>query len=275
MSSELLRVVEGHPGGQMRCGEAGAPPGSMQGGRVLDPAAVGQALRQLVARSEITTSRALIAAGDAVASYRVISFPLSATEADVDAAVRIQLDLGSNKMAHRHFEVPAAAASERAVFAAVWDRPQVKAIAEAIRLAGLEPAVVDLKSLCVARALTRDSCLFVDLTSAPAEVLLIDQYVPRVWHAFSAAMDGDLPRSIFEALQPVLGFSRRAGGAGFGPGSPILVRADPPVTSGVVTRLEELTGRSVLPVEPPPRIDPAVRFVPYLTCLGLMLRRSG
>ena len=259
----------------MRCGEAGAPPGSMQGSRVLDPAAVGQALRQLVARSEITTSRALIAAGDAVASYRVMSFPLSATEADIDAAVRIQLDLGSNKMAHRHFEVPAAASNERAVFAAVWDRPQVTAIAEAIRLAGLEPAVVDLKSLCVARALTRDSCLLVDLTSAPAEVLLIDQHVPRVWHAFNAAMNGDLPRSLLEALQPVLGFSRRSGGAGFGPGSPILVRADPPVASGVATRLEELTGRSVLPVEPPPRVDPAVRFVPYLTCLGLMLRRSG
>jgi hypothetical protein len=275
MSSEMLRVVEGQPGGPMRCGEAAAPPGSMQGSRVLDPAAVGQALRQLVARSEIATSRALIAAGDAVASYRVMTFPHSATAADVDAAVRIQLDLGSNKMAHRHFEVPTAASDERAVFAAVWDRPQVTAIADAIRSAGLEPAAVDLKSLCVARALTRDSCLFVDLTSAPAEVLLIDQYVPRVWHAFNAAMDGDLARSILQALKPVLGFSRRSGGAGFGPGSPIVVRADPPVASGVATRLEELSGRSVLPVEPPPRVDPVVRFVPYLTCLGLMLRRSG
>ena len=42
-----------------------------------------------------------------------------------------------------------------------------------------EPAAVDLKSLCVARALTRDSCIFVDLMSAPAEVVLIDQHVPN------------------------------------------------------------------------------------------------
>jgi hypothetical protein len=275
MTSELLRVVEGMPGGPMRCGEAGAPPGSMQGSRVLDPAAVGQALRQLVARSEIVTSRALIAAGDAVASYRVMSFPQAATEADIEAAVRNQLDLGSNKMAHRHFEVPAAAPDERAVFAAVWDRGQVSAIADAIRSAGLEPAVVDLKSLCVARALTRDSCLFVDLTSAPAEVVLIDQYVPRVWHTFNAAMDADVARSIHAALKPVLGLSRRSGSAGFGPESPIVVRADPPVASGVATRLEEVSGRSVVSVQPPPRVDPDVRFVPYLTCLGLMLRRSG
>ena len=277
MSSETLRVLEGVPGGgPMRCGEAGAPPGSMQGSRVLDSAALGQALRQLVARSDITTSRALIAAGDAVASFRVMSFPRSATDADIDAAVKNQLDLGTNKMAHHHFEVPGAASDERAVFAAVWDRAQVMAIAGAIRLAGLEPAAVDLKSLCVARALTRDSCLFVDLTSSPAEVVLIDQHVPRVWHAFNAEMDGDLARSTFEALRPVLGFSKRSsGGSGFGPASPIVVRADPPLASGVATRLEELTARSVLAVDPPPRVDPAVRYVPFLTCLGLILRRRG
>jgi len=247
----------------------------MQGSRVLDPAAVGQALRQLIARSEITTSRAVVAAGDAVASFRVMSFPRSATDADIDSAVRNQLDLGTNKMAHRHLEVPGAGPDERAVFAAVWDRAQVAAIAESIRLAGLEPAAVDLKSLCVARALTRDSCIFVDLTCAPAEVVLIDQHVPRVWHAFNAEMNRDLARSTFEALRPVLGLSRRPGGAGFGPSSPIVVRADPPVPSGVATRLEELTARSVLAVDPPPRVDPAVRYVPYLTCLGLILRRSG
>src|SRR5207248_1777416 len=202
MSSETLRIVEGLPGGQMRCGEAGAPPGSMQGSRVLDAAAVGQALRQLVARTEITTSRALIAAGDAVASFRVITFPRSATDADIDAAVKSQLDLGTNKMAHRYLEVPVAASDERAVFAAVWDRAQVVAIADAIRLAGLEPAAVDLKSLFV-------------------------------------------------------------------------VRADPALTSGVGTRLEALTARNVLAVDPPPRVDPVVRYVPYLTCLGLILRRSG
>jgi hypothetical protein len=258
----------------MRCGEAGAPPGSMQGSRVLDPAAVGQALRQLVARSEIATSRALIAAGDAVASFRVMSFPLNATDADIEAAVKTQLDLGTNKMARRHIEVPAAP-DERAVFAAVWDRAQVAAIAEAVRLAGLEPAAVDLKSLCVARALTRDSCIFVDLTSAPAEVVLIDRHVPRVWHAFNAGTNGDLAQSTFDALKPVLGFSGRYGRGGFGPGSPIVVRADPPLATGVATKLEELTARSVLAVEPPARVDPVVRFVPYLTCLGLILRRSG
>ncbi|TMD80977.1 MAG: hypothetical protein E6I77_00610 [Chloroflexi bacterium] len=228
MSSETLRVVEGLPGGPMRCGEAGAPPGSMQGSRVLDPAALGQALRQLVARSEIMTSRAVVAAGDAVASFRVMSFPRSATDADIDAAVRNQLDLGTSKMARRHLEVPGAAPEERAVFAAVWDRAQVVAIAESIRLAGL-----------------------------------------------NAETDRDLARSIFDALRPVLGLSRRSGGAGFGPSSPIVVRADPPLVSGVATRLEELTGRGVLAVDPPPRVDPAVRYVPYLTCLGLILRRSG
>src|SRR2546423_15588178 len=101
MPSETLRIVEGLPGGQMRCGEAGAPPGSMQGSRVLDAAAVGQALRQLVARTEIPTSRALIAAGDPVGSFRVITFPGSATGGDIAAHAKCPLDLGAHKLAPR------------------------------------------------------------------------------------------------------------------------------------------------------------------------------
>src|SRR2546430_17011425 len=155
MSSETLRVVEGLPGGPMRCGEAGSPPGSMQGSRVLAPAALGQALRQLVARSEIMTSRAVVAAGDAVASFRVMSFPRSATDADIDAAVRNQLDLGTSKMARRHLEVPGAAPEERAVFAAVWDRAQAGAIAQSIRPAGPAPPAGDLQAPGVGAAAFR------------------------------------------------------------------------------------------------------------------------
>ncbi|TMF73236.1 MAG: hypothetical protein E6I15_11415, partial [Chloroflexi bacterium] len=74
LSGTTLRVLEGTPGGVMRCGEGAPPPGSMDHGRVVDPTLLGQALRQLVARTEISGNRALIAASDAIASFRVLNF---------------------------------------------------------------------------------------------------------------------------------------------------------------------------------------------------------
>src|SRR4029077_1133540 len=152
LSGGTLRVLEGTPGGPMRCGESAAPAGALEGGRVLDAPALGQALRQLLARSDITTTRALIAASDVIASFRLLNFPKGTSDADIDAAVKVQLNLGSDRMAARHIEV-AGNRDDRTIFAAVWDRQQVQTIASAVRSAGLEPAAVDLKSLCVARAI--------------------------------------------------------------------------------------------------------------------------
>jgi hypothetical protein len=260
----------------MRCGEMAAPPGAVEGGRVLNEAALGQALRQLIARSEITTSRALIAASDAIASFRVFTFAATATPPEIDAEVKRQLNLGSDRMALRHLEV-LSGRGERTVFAAVWDRRQVEAIASAARLGGLEPAVVDLKSLCLARAISVDSCLLLDLSADPCEVVLIDERVPRVWHHFKLESGGDIALAIGNALKPVLGTHARSAGAasGFGPQSPILVRSDQALPSLLTSRLEQLTGRPVEGLPQPLRIDADVRYGPYLTCLGLVMRRGA
>jgi hypothetical protein len=258
----------------MRCGEAAAAPGSLEGGRVLDPAAVGQALRQLIARSEITTTRALIAASDAIASFRVMTFPKTASESEIHTAVTALVSLASDRMSVRHLEV-LTGREERTVFATIWDRSQVQAIESAAKVAGLEPAVVDLKSLCIARAVTEDSCVVLDMSVAPCEAILIDNRIPRAWHTFKVESGGDLALSVTNGLKPLLEFQRRIAGTGFGPDSPILIRTDQALPSLLTGRLEQLTSRQVLALPQPPRVDPDIRFGPYLTCLGLVMRRSA
>jgi hypothetical protein len=258
----------------MRCAEAAAPPRALDGGRVLDPVALGQALRRLIARAEITATRAVIAASDAIASFRVLTFPKHATDAEIDIAIKGELNLGSDQMSIRHLEV-LAGRDERTIFAMIWDRGQIQAIVAAARQAGLEPAAVELKSLCVARALTESSCIFLDMSIDPCEVVLIDERVPRIWHVFKVASGGDLALAIANGLKPVLDFQRRSGSAGFGPDSPILVRADQALPSLLVGRVEQLTGHRLSPLPQPPRVDPNVRFGPFFTCLGLVMRRSA
>lgn len=257
----------------MRSGEAAAPPGSMDGGRVVDPPAVGQALRTLVARSDISANRALIAVSDALASFRVLTFANSASDAEIDAHVSTALNLGSDRLASRHIEV-AVSRTERTVFAAVWDRAQVETIARAARAAGLEPIAVDLKSLCLARAVGVETCLLVDMTTEPGEVVLIDQRVPRVRHTFKVGPDGNSTMAVVEAVNAVVGFHLRSASTGLTRVSPILVRSAQPLSSLEVSRLADATGRPVESVGHPARVYKDVRFGPFLTCLGLMMRRN-
>jgi hypothetical protein len=258
----------------MRCGEAAATPGSMEGGRIRDAAALGQALRHLIARTEITTTRALIAASDSIASFRVLTFPKSATDGQISSVVQSQLNLGSDRMSVRHVEV-LPGRRERTVFATVWDRGQVQAIESAVKQAGLEPVAVELKALSVARALTYDSCVFLDISVDPCEAVVIEERVPRVWHAFKLESGGDLAASISNGLKPALGFHKRTSNGGFGPDSPILIRLDQPLSAQLITRIDQLTGHRVELLPQPPRVDPDVRFGPYFTCLGLVMRRGA
>lgn len=274
LSGGTLRVLEGVPGGPMRCGESAAPTGALEGGRVLDAPALGQALRQLLARSEITTTRALIAASDVIASFRVLTFPKGTPDPEIDAAVKMQLNVGSQRMAARHLEVPGGH-DNRTIFAAVWDRNQVQLIASAARHAGLEPAAVDLKSLCVARAIPVASCILLDMTADPCEAVLIEDRVPRTAHSFRLESGGDLALALSNGLKPALAFQRRSGARGFGSESPILVRSDQVLPSLLTSRLEKLTGHPVEALQRPPRVDPDLRFVPYLTCIGLVMRRRA
>jgi hypothetical protein len=272
LSGGTLRVLEGVPGGPMRCGEAAPPPGAFEGGRVLDPAALGKAIRQLLARSEIGSTRALIAASDVIASFRVLTFPKGTPDAEIRDAVKGRLNLGSDGMAMRHIEVPGSS-DERTIFATVWDRSQVQAIAAAAKHAGLEPVAVDLNSLCIARALPVDSCILLDMTADPCEAVLIEDHLPRAAHSFTVTSGDDLALSLANGLKPVLAFQRRSGASGFGPASPILLRADQALPSLLVGRLDQLTGHPVDPLPRPSRVDPDVRFGAYLTCIGLVMRR--
>lgn len=245
----------------------------MEGGRVLDSAALGKALRQLLARSEIGTTRALIAANDVIASCRVLTFPKGTPDIEIDVSVRNQLSLGSDGMAMRHIEV-LTGGDERTIFATVWDRNQVNAIAAAARQAGLEPVAVDLKSLCVARAIPVSSCILLDMSNDPCEAILIDDRIPLAAHSFTVESGADLALALSNGLKPVLAFHRRSGASGFGPDSPILVRSDQVLPTLLTGRLEQLCGHPVDPLPRPPRVDADVRYGPYLTCIGLVMRRQ-
>ena len=72
LTGGLIRVVDGALGGPMRCGSGGTPAGSLVDGKVVDVVGVGSALRQLLARTDIENTQALIAASDSVASFRVL-----------------------------------------------------------------------------------------------------------------------------------------------------------------------------------------------------------
>lgn len=275
LTGSLIRVIDGALGGPIRCGSGGTPAGSLIAGKVLDVDGVGSALRQLLARTEIAQTRALIAASDAVATFRVIRLPPAATDQEVDAAVARELPLDPERMSTRWVDV-SSGRELRLVYAVAWDRALVKAVTDAARHAGLDPIAVDLKSACVARAVAEPSCVVLDMSSDPVEIFLIDGHVPQVWHShkLDAPAGDDIGPMLAGPLRSVLRFYRRSRGTEYRSSAPILISSEQGLSAQATSRLAQLLEHPVAPLPIPRRVPPEIRHATYLTCLGLIMRRS-
>jgi len=269
-------VVSGALGGAMRCGSGGAPIGSLVDGKVLDATGVGSALRQLLARTGIEETHALIAASDSVASFKVLKLPPGSADQDVDAAVARELSLDPERMSTRWVDV-SSGAHQRLVYAVAWDRSLIKSVADAARLAGLETIAVDLKSACMARAVAEAACVVLDMDSTPAEIVLIDGHVPQVWHSFQldVAAGDDVGPALAGPLRTVLRFYERRRDTEFDPTAPILIAGEQVLSARATTTLNRELAHPVMALPFPARVPPEVRHTNYLTCLGLLMRRTA
>jgi hypothetical protein len=275
LSGGLIRVLEGVMGGPMRSGSAGTPTGAIVDGRLQDPSGVGTALKQLLARNAIMETKAFVAVSDAVAAFRVLKFPPGATNTEVDSAVARELSLDPARMATRWVEVRRTP-TMREVYATAWDRALVKNATEAARLAGLDPIVVELKSACVARVVPELACVLLDTSSVPMEVFLIAGGLPQVWHCFhaDASLGNDLAPALAGPLRSVMRFNRRRRDTEFGHDSPVFIAGEQMLPTQVVASLSHMLEHPVLELPIPSRIPPELRYATYLTCLGLIMRRS-
>lgn len=259
----------------MRCGSAALPDKSLVAGKVANPAAVGQTLKQLIARTEIEETRALVAVSDSTASFRVLHLPAGTTDQDVGAAVSRELPLDPERIATRWIDVGGGGAS-RVVYAVAWDRAQIKGITDSLKLAGMDAIVVELKSASLARTVTARSCIVVDLASNPVEIVVVDRHLPQLWHGFELNLPrtDDIVSALEGPLRSVLRFYGRSRDHEFASDSPVLVSSEQVLPAQFLAQLAEVLRLPVQPLAPPPRVSPQVRHSTYLTCLGLIMRRN-
>lgn len=216
----------------------------------------------------------MVAISDALATFRVLMVPATTTDSGVDSVVAREFPLDPERMGTKWVDVHSNA-ERRVIYATAWDRPLIKNVTGVIKAAGLESVTVDLKSACIARAVAEPSCIVVDMSSDPVEIFLIDGHIPRVWHSFelTVPIGEDVAPALAPQLRTVIRFNSRRRDTEFGPRSPILISGEQMPSSQVLTGLSQLLEHPVEPLRAPARV-PDIRYGTYLTCLGLLMRRS-
>ena len=250
------------------------PPGAMVGGVVKDGVAAAAAMRQLLARTEISDQRAFVAVNDALATFRILHLPRNASSEDVEVMVAREMPIDPERLVTRWVDL-AMENESRVVYAAAWDRTNLRTVTDAVRSIGIEPVVVELKSASIARAVVEPAAVVVDLSSEPAEIVLIDRYLPQVWHNATLAHGDDLGSTLSPAIRSVMRFYRRRRDVDFPRSSPVLLSGEQVFTDDQLRQLGQDLGQPVMPLPAPPRVPGHIRHTTYLACLGLIMRRTA
>jgi Type IV pilus assembly protein PilM len=151
--------------------------GSLRGGDPIDTEQLAGELKSALARAGITARKARIAISDDAAVVRVISVPRM-PKRHLGSAIRF--------LSEQETPFPAGRASlawhviergqntTRIYLAAAW-KDVVQRLADAVRAAGLEPEVIEPRSLAVNRAIGRDDAIIIDAGEMVARLTYVSR----------------------------------------------------------------------------------------------------
>lgn len=199
IGSAAIKVVELSPDGTNGNGATRAaastatPAGAIEEGRIKDAAAVGRALRDLVQGAGIRTRRAVTAVNGQVALIREVRMPQLPPD-EMRQAARFEVERYlPYPIAEVTFDTVvvgdardgAAAGGKIDVLVVAARTDVLRQHAAALQAAGLEPAVVEVEPLAVARAVAGRAAAdqvsaCVHLGSAVTMILVIEGEAPRV-----------------------------------------------------------------------------------------------
>jgi hypothetical protein len=118
--------------------------------------------------------------------------------------------------------------------------------------------------------------MILDIQSDTAEVVFFEDHLPRFWHAFDVAeSNGALVHAHATGIQTAVNFYRRQNrDTTIGGETPVIVVGERPLDPEEIEALSEAIDHPVANAERPSPVVADIPVPAFLTCLGLLMRRS-
>lgn len=269
---DQLAVLEAADGAVTAWDTVPLPDGLIRNGDPVEPAVLAQFLGRALAGAGIATRRARMTLPDDAAVSRHITLPLMSGR-DLARAVRFEaerhLPIRIDRACWSWDVIERSRTGIQVYLVAAW-RDVVQHYVEVARGAGLEPEVIEPRSVAVARAVDQDRALLVDATPRHMHLTLLVRGQPVFTDDQDSGRDAAQRREALERLLQRAFRYQTTAGSGSSRMAPVLLAGDLEtadfslaVPGGPVTRV--LNGH--LPAAPS-----EFRAGRYLANLGLAMR---
>jgi type IV pilus assembly protein PilM len=256
-------------------------PGLVKDGFILQPKAVGATISALFKSTKVPKQRVITSLTGLSFTYRILNLPRTKSallEEAIQRSARKEIPLPLEEL-YLSWQAIDGRHDELDFFVLGVPRNLIDAVVQTLAEAEVEPYIVDLKPLALARAANRGDALIVDLEPDCFDVVLVASGIPTVMHTITPRGEGanleDNIRRLTDELSKTVKFYNSSHQENpLSPTTPLLLTGEL-ATDATTSKL--IQAEIEYPVEslvPPLEFPPALPAALYATNMGLALKKA-
>ena len=161
-------------------------PGLVKDGLILDQTAVAAKLKELWQSAKIKDKKVMVAISGINCVYRLLTLPELPGDLLPEAIKREAGALGiSMEETYLSWQLLSAQRGEMRIYLAALPRNSVDALLSTLHQAELKPYLVDIKPLCLARAVSESRVITVDTQPASFDITILAEGIPEIVRSLS------------------------------------------------------------------------------------------
>jgi len=182
-----LRLLVAGDGQVKRWAELPLEPGLVRDGVVVDEAAVADKIKELVAAGEVKAKKVIVGLSGLGCLFRIVTLPelpkailAEAIKREAERALPVPLE-----QLYLSWQVIPGLRGEVKVFLSALSRNAADALIKTLHRAGLEPYLMDLKPLALARVVDKATAILVDVQPTEFDIVIMVDGFPELIRSLS------------------------------------------------------------------------------------------
>lgn len=254
--------------------------GLVRDGLILQPQAVGEAIASLFKSTRIPKEKVIVSLGGLAFTYRLVNMPRmkpALLDEAIRRAAKKEISLPLDEL-YLSWQLLPEQGDEQTYFILGVPRHFVDALAATLKIAGIEPYLMDLPSLALARAAGRSDAIIVNMEPDCFDIVFIAQGIPAVLHSISprsegATLEDNIKRLADELTKTAAFYQSRHPDNTLSPATPLLLTGDLTLVTPARGLLQSETKYPIEPLVPPVDAAPELPAPSYIINIGLALKK--
>lgn len=280
ISATSIRVLSVKGRQVEKWGDTPLAAGLVRDGLILEPKTVAAAIDELFQATGIPRERVITCLSNLSFTYRILSLPRmkpALLEEAIQRGVKKEIPLPLEEL-YLSWQAVGGERDELSFFVLGVPRNLADAAAQTLETAGLEPYLMDLKPLALARAANRGDAIIVDMETDCFDIVLVTNGVPAIMRTISprgggATLEDNAQRLTDELSKTVKFYNSSYPETPLSPTTPLLLTGELSAGAMAGKFIQDKMAYPVEPLVPPLNFPPDLPLAQYAANMGLVLKK--